>query len=440
MALAALVMAMEGVLVLAYGRAVTIEGLTTLSSFTVMVGGLGLLVFSLVALVFIANDAIYVDKGPLPRGLMDLFIGLGGIIIMVMGLFVTTNADNVSIEGLEGVRQPLVALFGSQLFCLGLISSMIWLTNGSFAFRNWVYCSIGTVIALVLLLQGMTILSSAAASTIGGFTAKTMFLGGTQLTLLAFLVLIGWMPLLKSIKSGRRPWYSYLMYLICALVAVEGLVVVFYASPISIDGFGWVRKSYVSLWGSLLAVSGVASMVAWFMRDRIVSRDLIIEVAGLAVALVLLMEGLMLYGLRGDMIVGSIGGILSGTMGLAIIALVIVSLFPISAWTHMHRPLMIRGRQLVPDRYVLMAGAVASMAFMAMGMAIMRYASPTHIEGWGTFTTDMVLFGGAQLFYLGLAGALLWTFRGLRPCCEIKRVGVALVAYILLLTLALFLL
>lgn len=52
------------------------------------------------------------------------------------------------------------------------------------------------------------------------------------------------------------------------IVSLEGLVVIYVASPIEISGFGGVRQQYVLIAGAQLSILGIIVIGAWILRGR----------------------------------------------------------------------------------------------------------------------------------------------------------------------------
>ncbi|MCG7844984.1 MAG: hypothetical protein MIO90_06095 [Methanomassiliicoccales archaeon] len=246
---------------------------------------------------------------------------------------------------------------------------------------------------------------------IGNILSSTVLMAALQLTALGVFISIVW-ALKAAAPSLDRPRIkkalSALTYLAMAMVALEGLMIVFMAGNVNIDGFGSVGKKYIVLTGAQLFVLGIMSLRQWRLRNTIPTNWVADSLGSIAAAL-LMMEGLTVMGVAGTASVKGVGTILESTIYDAGLQLFLLGAAIFIIWTMTQDPLVgPRVSKVFNERTSLIIMVILGGIVAAEGLVASTMAGRTAIEGSGSVIKVVVVAGCAQLFALGLISPLLW--------------------------------
>ncbi len=192
-----------------------------------------------------------------------------------------------------------------------------------------------------------------------------------------------------------------------AVVMVEGLALVFLASPTVIEGIGRILERTVLIGGAQLFVLGALLFLYWTMGHRRLGGRTLFErrsfstIAFLATSVIAL-EGVVLPFMAGDFSMESAGTFHKFWMVGGGSQLFLLGYFLLYAWIS-HRDQKVNWAHIVS---ALSGGAIA-----AEGLFIIGNAAPVVIEDIGGVQSQTISLIGVQLFILGLLISFFWTFR-----------------------------
>jgi hypothetical protein len=226
---------------------------------------------------------------------------------------------------------------------------------------------------------------------------------------------------------------SILGLVVGAVIAVEGILVMAYAAPVTIEGIGNIMKQTVLLGGAQLLVLGILVMTTWLLKDRdlkwkavgnLIKR--IVPFLGLALGAIIALEGVIVAAYAGATILEGIGGIMEQTVVLAGAQLFALGLFTTSLW-------LLKKEMRMVARLAELVAIVAAIGVAAEGLIVMGLAAPTVIEGIGVIMQSTVFIAGVSLFVLGLMGVAVWILRDMKPAVLRKsKIFVAIEPYLIL--------
>lgn len=132
---------------------------------------------------------------------------------------------------------------------------------------------IGLLAAIIIAIEGLVVMAYAApvnVEGIGGIMKQTVLIGGGQLFILGLFLVLSWIFMKQNLAIRARKIlekrFRIIAVLLGAIVAVEGIVVVFYAGPTFIGGIGGVLGQTVVLAGAQLFVLGALVSISWIFR------------------------------------------------------------------------------------------------------------------------------------------------------------------------------
>jgi hypothetical protein len=228
---------------------------------------------------------------------------------------------------------------------------------------------------------------------------------------------------------------SILGLVVGAIVAVEGILVMAYAAPVTIEGIGGITEQTVLLGGAQLLVLGILLIAAWLLRDRglrwkagsrsnLIKR--IVTFLGLAIGMIIVLEGTIIAAYAGATMWEGIGDIMRQTVALAGAQLFALGLLTTILW-------LLKKEMPMGARFAEIIAIVAATGVAAEGLIVMGLAAPTVIEGIGGIMQSTVFVAGVSLFVLGLIGVALWILRDMKPAALNKsRIFVAIEPYLIL--------
>jgi hypothetical protein len=276
---------------------------------------------------------------------------------------------------------------------------------------------LGLLAGLAIAIEGLVIIAYAAPidiEGIGSIMEQTVILGGVQLFILGFLLVIAWLLkdqdlTIRNRKILGRKWIHLIAILLGAVVAVEGIVLVLYAGPTVIEGIGGVLEQTVVLAGAQLFGLGVLASVTWALREEPLLRVKIGKIIAILLGICIAAEGLIIVGLASPSVVEGIGGMLERTMLYAGIQLLVLGLLVVFAWVLKDRGLLVRkviAWNSVMDLLIFVLGIVVAVE----GLFVMDHAARTVVGSIGGMLGGTIMLGGVQLFALGFLQILMLGF------------------------------
>lgn len=263
-------------------------------------------------------------------------------IVLIEGLAIAALAKGVSIDGIGGVRQGTVMLFGLGLFLLGMVA-----------------------------------LLSVAIS-------EKMFKLDQLLSKLIKL---------HKIISKLLTWMSAI---VGAAVLFIGLAVALVAAPMIIDGIGGVRSFWLAGLGAELFVLGAGLVTLRLFKGR----DSFPMLIRKSLLLVLAMIGVFVMGIAANTNIEGIGGIMASTVELAGAQLTALSLLGILIMYMDGRSIF--GKKLFGHRL----GAIAELGIATLigleGLVVASLSAKATIAGVGVLDGIVMLLGGLAIAILAL--------------------------------------
>jgi hypothetical protein len=122
-------------------------------------------------------------------------------------------------------------------------------------------------------MEGLVVMAYAApvnVEGIGGIMKQTVLIGGGQLFILGLFLVLSWIFMNQDLTTRDRKIFEkglrIIAILLGAIVAVEGIIVAFYAGPTFIGGIGGVLGQTVILAGAQLVVLGILVCISWIFK------------------------------------------------------------------------------------------------------------------------------------------------------------------------------
>lgn len=412
------IIAAQGLFVMAAAVPVEIEDIGVVTAGTISLFGLQLFVLSIIIVVIWGfKDKTLFGKKLFSHWLvLDLPILLAEV-VAIEGILVVVFAApiNPDILGIEWLGKWVMVALGVQLFFLVTICAIawFWLENGPWESKP--VTVIGTIIGALLVTEGMFIMGVAApiiVDSIGGMLARTVTLAGAQLLIIGAIVLFFWLLkdstiFKRNITSNRV--VSLAPLILGAIVAVEGLVLVGYASPVYLEGVGHIRAAWMTLAGIQLFIVGGVTCMLWYWRNHSRSKASLTKIGEPIIAWIITAQGLFIMGIAAPTIIDGIGGILERTVAIAgaqlfLLGLAIIGLRFLRGKSLLHREVMgIRSSELLT--YVIWA------IITVEGLVIMALAANIYIEGFGGISGIYIALAGVQLSLIALLGMSSWLWR-----------------------------
>lgn len=132
---------------------------------------------------------------------------------------------------------------------------------------------IGLLAGIIIAIEGLVVMAYAApvnVEGIGGIMKQTVLIGGAQLFILGLFLVLSWTFMNQDLTIRDRKIlekrFRIIAVLLGAIVAVEGIIVAFYAGPTFIGGIGGVLGQTVVLAGAQLFVLGALVCISWIFR------------------------------------------------------------------------------------------------------------------------------------------------------------------------------
>jgi len=410
------IIAGEGLFIIGVANNINLDGTDISNAGTVSLLGLQLLVLGGgAAFLWGFKDKVLFRRKPFSHWLLSIIPLLFTEILAIEGLILVGFSRPLDIEGIGGIRGFWSAAAGAQLFFLGTLASAAWLWIEKQHWETKPAAALGVGIGTLLMSQGLFVIgvsSSITVESIGGILERTMDLAGAQLFVLGGVVTLFWglkdrRMLSRYLCENRL--ISLVPLVVGGLVAMEGLIVIAYASPVTLEGVGVIRPAWMVLAGSGLFLLGGWLVLAWYWRDRTPSEGSITRIAGPIIALVIMAEGLFIMGIAGTTHIDGIGGVLGRTVTLAGGQLFLLGILLLGMR-------LLKGRSVfakeVMGVQVSEAISYLALALVAVeGLVITGLAANIFIQDFGGVSGIYVMLGGVQLFFLALLHMTFWVWR-----------------------------
>ena len=416
--LIALIIAGEGTFLMLNAGDANIEGFMDVNAGSVFLAGsihiiLGLLlIFSLLYESFKPYGEAEKDDlkvwGP---GFIQYIVGL---VLTFEGLVLLFNAGPAELEGFSHLRLHIVVILSTQLVLLGLVVTLLNSKSKMVSQRNWLSSISLFAFSFLILTEGLMLAGLAGDSYIDNFSSvreSYVFLAGIQLAILGAMILV---PVLTSDqilrirdrKISMERYSTWIILLVGAMLALEGIIVVVLSDAVNIEGFSSIREQYVVVFGAQLVIVGLGMIIAWAKRNVDVSWKLIPETVGYLVGLTLLLGGLGIYGVAGDAGIDDFGGVREIFVLIIGLLMAIIGSAIVLNWLLFDKKIVV-GKIIATEGQKTLFGNALSMAVIAEAIAALSIVDNTLIEGFGSIRASYM-----QLF---------WNFKGWERSEDFKR-------------------
>jgi hypothetical protein len=259
--IAGLVIFAEGSYIFSLAGSAVVEGIGGILKSTVQLAALQLLVLGLIVLVssvFLLFDVSGKVKSILLRKILRVSVIPLGLIITIEAVILAFMGGKTTMDGFGTIEAYIVAGFAAQLFFLGMaIMISAILQKRELGLKKLLVYGGGSAIASA----GLVIIGVAAWTLIEGFgwvLGQTIDLVGVQLFLLGMSIVI--ISLILDRTTKLRIPIPTLRYIAALLVAVEGLILISFATKLNIDGIGWIGSGAIVLSGFGLTLLGLFTL------------------------------------------------------------------------------------------------------------------------------------------------------------------------------------
>jgi hypothetical protein len=240
-----------------------------------------------------------------------------------------------------------------------------------------------------------------------GLFQSTVGLAGVQLLLLGLLAIVCMVingELLSGVEAVSKvrsllfkdraflaPLFNFAPAVIGAVVAIEGLVVAYYASPMIIHGVGGVRGMWPAAFGAQLFLFGAALTIARMFDGKLDKPTALRS----GVLLLFASFGVLVYGLADRATITGIGGIREGTVELLGIQMAAVSMLAIALLWLGDRYFL--GRKFLGWKLGTLGVIALSAVLCFEGMVIASVAAPFTLGSIGGMLERTMLLVGVGL-------------------------------------------
>lgn len=407
------VLTFEGFFALSIADSATIAGFGGIKGTTFTIAAVQLVLLGIVISISWAFQSCQFGINPsLSTKVMTVTVYLTMFLVTMEGLVVVLLAGDVTVAGWGTVGKEYIALVGAQLCILGLLSLRNWRLRETPP-TNWAVDLLGSLAAVLLVLEGLTAMGIAGQTAIedfGGIREGTFYLAGMQLSLLGALLFIIWTFLPRSSPGSRtrrflsERWSSVMVMVLGTLVALEGLAASTMAGRVVIADIGSISKIYVVTGCAQLFVLGLAAPLLWKLRDAPADRRSLMDLLNIIVMTVLAFEGILAIGLAAQTYIDGLGTILERTFLLAGAQLLVLSLLGLTAFFVQGSPILDKlGNRAFSSLPVAVLTTIG-----LEGLAVTLLASNMNISDFGGIRERYVLLGGVQMVLLSTTALLLW--------------------------------
>lgn len=259
------------------------------------------------------------------------------------------------------------------------------------------------VLAAIVLLEGAAIAANATQinriqSLNNGFFASTVMMIGVQLLVIGLVALLALLLPIYVLKGKEKlnKVLSWVPLLAGAAVLVESIVVILYASPIDITGYGSMGSHIMAAIGAQLFILGVGLVLFKLFS----SRESLKVLVRLALFVSLAAAGLFIIGIAEVSFVTGIGGIIKRTLQIGGVQLFALSMAGIVLMWLEGRAFM--QRKISGHRLGALSVIAIAVVICFEGMILASLAAPFSITGIGGMLERTMMIAGLALTLLGL--------------------------------------
>jgi hypothetical protein len=279
------------------------------------------------------------------------------------------------------------------------------------------YSLLSLVLAAIILVEGAAVMVMSRQIDLiqnwgSGLYQGTVTLAGAQLFLLglaavACVVLNG--ELFAKVAAVRKvrsllfrdraflfPLFKHAPAVIGAAVALEGLVVAYYASPMVVTGLGNVRGMWLAVFGAQLFMLGAGLAAARVLDGRLNLQLLVRSAVLLAFASL----GVLIYGLASRASITGIGGIQESTVELLGIQMAALALLGIALLCL--GDLSLLRRKLFGWKLGTLGVIAVSAVLCFEGMVLASVAAPFTLASIGGMRESTMLLAGVLIAVLAM--------------------------------------
>lgn len=430
------VIVFEGFFALSIAGRATIDGIGTIMPDTFRLASMQLIALGVFISVAWTLKTAFPDlKGPVHVRVFNGLAYMAMLLLAVEGLAIVAMAGDVRVSGFGGVGKRWIVLVGAQLFAVAALSLRLWRLRDVKPL-NWLADLMGSVVATILMLEGLTAIGIAGTTTIEGYGTlleRTVLYAGSGLFALGLISFSLW-TLTQDPWLGERlvrylkPRWSMLMMLVLGSVIMGAAVAMsFFAGTVTVEGASGAYKIYVVAGIAQLFLLGLATPVLWRLSERPLDRGGFTDIVAVASLAILAFEGVFAMGLAANTEIEGIGGILQSTFRLAGAQLLLLSLTGITT-------LLIREslqRRMWASRVVSILFMVPVCLIALEGLAAIVLAADLRIDDFSSVRERYVVLGGVQMTALAIISLISWT-RGTGLPSKFKLAGIAGAAFMLL--------
>lgn len=405
----------EGFFALSIADQADIGGIGTVMSSTVLMAAVQLILLGAFIYIIWALKSVLPTAGsPRTKKVLSILNYLAMATVAIEGLVIIFMAGDVNIVGFGGVGKKFIVLTGAQLFLLGVVSLRQWRLR-NVAPTNWLADGLGSIVAAVIAMEGLTIMGVAGEASVkgvGGILESTVYDAGLQLFLLGMIIFTLWTvlhdpwvgPRLSKVIGSRS---SLIIFAVLGgVVAAEGILASTMADATSIKGAGSVIKIVVVAGCAQLFALGLVTPLLWKLSGHRLDRNFIVEFLSPMAMVLLAAEGVFAMGLAANTYIDGIGTILENTFRLAGLQLLVLASLGLLAWLIKDSDLLGKWtKRVVTFVPLLVIGIVA-----LEGLAATILAVNIRITDFGGVGERYVLLGGAQMVLLAAVALLCWAW------------------------------
>ncbi|HSV42664.1 MAG TPA: hypothetical protein VLH13_04555, partial [Methanomassiliicoccales archaeon] len=263
-----------GAIIMGCANFVTGTALNGFTKATMYSGGSMLLLLGSIPLIAWLFDSLTLEKRPvaLVRRLLGWAAPICMVVLIVGTIALSGLADDFRIRDTFKGSKLLMVAFSAFLFMLASLALASWMVRRRPLVRSFVFDTLGIVSGILVAAEGVAVFGMAGETTIKGIGTLPHFIIqmiGAQLILLGLAIGLVWIISGHRFFSAgiKRTMLDGLIYLLTALVVVDGLAGLSIKGQLSIQGIGTILESTMVLFTAQLALLGLISLFVWIFRS-----------------------------------------------------------------------------------------------------------------------------------------------------------------------------
>ncbi|QLH74191.1 MAG: hypothetical protein HPY73_01155 [Methanomassiliicoccales archaeon] len=414
-----------------------VEGFGGLRESTVLMAGAQLIILGIIIFSgWFAIDLKNISSRPKVSKVLHLLFLVSSLCVMFEGLFLTVNATKVTFEEGETYGMVASALLSAQLFCIGALSSSLWVNRRKEVTNpiSWVVgiaSSIGLSSVGAILIGVASPLRTALIMNVG---EGKMTLAGVLVFILSFILIFAFLlDGTKYFKGRTRTVFEVLFLAIVAVFMLGSTYLSALADYFELGNEFAAGKMYMGAFFAVIFMLSALSLAGWWTRNRTPGRRFIIESVGILSAILLAGIGIEVFALAGET---KVTGLL--TLPHAIVLLFgaqIVILSMICLGIFLTRKMKLFATPLVRSFTITLMLITASLISLE-GIVISVAAADIDVAGLGKILESTV-----GIFGLGMSGAgiliiLTWNMRDDHSSPRMRRAEILTAIFLLMLFVA----